>query len=161
MQKLNPEHVESVLSMINKSPYFDLLSIVVKDIGIGYSYIEMDIEKKHLNPFKGIHGGVYSSIIDTAAYWAVYSEMPEGSGLITLDLTVNNLAPVKSGTLVVKGKRIKTGRTICIAEAGVMQGERVVSHGISKMVVTKGLQTIDQILEEKPICIPPKFLQIN
>ncbi len=34
---LNPDHVRSVLEAINHGPYFKLLSMVVKEMGIGYS----------------------------------------------------------------------------------------------------------------------------
>lgn len=88
------------------------------------------MEKKHLNPFGGIHGGVYSSLIDTAAYWAVYCELDENIGLISLDLNVDNLAPVKEGKLIVKGRRIKIGRNVCLAEAMVTNEEgKPLAHG--------------------------------
>jgi uncharacterized protein (TIGR00369 family) len=92
----------------------------VSEMGKGFAKVEMDIENKHLNPFGGVHGGVYSSLIDTAAYWAVYCDVEEDAGLISLDVKVDNLAPLKEGHLVVEGKRIKAGKTICIADAAVI-----------------------------------------
>ncbi|HBI73241.1 MAG TPA: PaaI family thioesterase, partial [Lachnospiraceae bacterium] len=119
MRKPNPEHMKSVIDLINRGPYFQLLSMKVCDLGLGYSKVVVDLERKHLNPFGGIHGGVYSSLIDTAAYWAVYCDVQEDAGLISLDIKVDNLAPIKEGRLVVEGKRIKAGRSICIAEAAI------------------------------------------
>ena len=37
----------------------------VKEIGMGYSMVELDIGNEHLNPFGDLHGGVYASAIDT------------------------------------------------------------------------------------------------
>jgi acyl-coenzyme A thioesterase PaaI-like protein len=37
-----------------------------------------------------------------------------------MDLFVNNLAPISKGKLIVKGKCIKNGRTVCLAEALVI-----------------------------------------
>ncbi|MBC7074704.1 MAG: PaaI family thioesterase [Syntrophomonadaceae bacterium] len=160
MRELNPEHVKAVIDLINQAPYFKLLSMVVKDLGVGYSTVEIDIGKKHLNPFEGVHGGVYTSIIDTAAYWAAYCELNENLGLITLDLQVSCLAPVKGGKLISRGSRIKMGRTICLAEAvAADQKGKIVAHGTSKLLVTQGLQTIDQIIiatGSQPL--PPKFI---
>ena len=160
MQKINPDHIDSIISLMNKSPYFNLLSIVVKDLNIGYSLLEVDIENRHLNPFGGVHGGVYSSVIDTAAYWAAYCELDENAGLISLDLNVNFLAPVRSGKLIVKGQRIKTGKTLCIAEAAAFdQEDKMVAHGTSKMMVTQGLQTITQaVASEELTSLPDKFI---
>jgi len=158
---LNPDHLRAVLELINQGPYFRLLSMEVREVGKGFARVEVDLETKHLNPFGGIHGGVYSSLIDTAAYWAVYCDVEENAGLISLDLKVDNLAPIKDGKLVVEGKRIKAGRSICIAEAVVVDSTgKYLAHGISKQMVTPGLQTINQAVAamgQQPL--PPKFIQ--
>lgn len=132
----------------------------VRGLGMGYSRVEVDLENKHLNLFGGIHGGAYSSLIDTAAYWAVYCDVEENSGLIYLDVIVTNLSPVKDGRLVVEGKRIKAGRNICLAEAVIMNTQgKVLAPGISKQMVTPGLQTMAQAVSamgHEPL--PPKFI---
>jgi len=160
MPDLNPKHVETVLKIINQSPYFKHLSMVVKEMGAGYATVELDIGKKHLNPFRGLHGGVYASAIDTAAYWAVYCELAEAAGFITVDLKVDYLAACNSGKLLVKGRSIKIGRTMCLAEATVFdQKDKQLAHGVSKLMVVQGLQTIKDAADlagEKNL--PPKFL---
>lgn len=159
-QVLNPEHLEAIKNLINESPYFKLLGIEVRDLGVGYSLVEVDLENRHLNPFGGIHGGVYSSLIDTAAYWAVYCEVDENVGLISLDLKVDNLSPINEGRLIVEGKRIKIGRSVCLAEALITNGEgKQLAHGTSKQIVTHGLQTINQaVIAMGGKALPPKFL---
>ncbi|MRR15622.1 MAG: PaaI family thioesterase [Deltaproteobacteria bacterium] len=161
MKALNPDHISAVLDLINEGPYFRLLSMNVTAMGKGYATVEMDIAERHLNPFGGIHGGVYSSLIDTAAYWAVYCDVEEDDGLISLDVKVDNLAPVKEGHLIVHGKRIKAGRNICIAEAEIRDGQgRYLAHGTSKQIVRPGLQTMAQAVAamgHDPL--PPKFMK--
>ena len=160
MPELNLKHVQAVLEVINRGPYFRHLSMPVKDIGMGYSIVELDIGNQHLNPFGGLHGGVYASAIDTAAYWAVYCELDEDVGLISLDLKVDYLAPVSAGKLIVKGRSIKIGKTICLAEATAFdQNNKWLAHGISKMMVTQGLQTIKDALHFTGAeDLPPKFI---
>jgi uncharacterized protein (TIGR00369 family) len=160
MPELNPKHVQAVINIINRSPFFRHLSMPVKGLGIGYSLVELEIRNEHLNPFGGLHGGVYASVIDTAAYWAVYCELDEDVGLISLDLKVDFLAPANAGKLTIKGHRIKIGKTICLAEATAFdQNDKWVAHGVSKMMVTQGLQTIRDALNfigSKNL--PPKFI---
>ena len=160
MAKLNPDHVKAVINAINQGPYFIHLSMFVKDMGLGYSVVEVDIGNEHLNPYGGVHGGVYASAIDTAAYWAVYCELGEEVGLISIDLKIDYLAPVDRGKFIVKGRSIKIGKTICLAEAtGTDRNNRWFAHGTSKMMVTRGLQTIGDVLHftgaQK---LPPKFI---
>lgn len=77
MAKINPKHIEALLALINHSPYFELLSMRVCQLDVGYSRVELDLSNQHMNPFGAIHGGVYSSIIDTAAYWSAYCEVDD------------------------------------------------------------------------------------
>jgi acyl-coenzyme A thioesterase PaaI-like protein len=50
------------------------------ELGVGCSVVVMKIGKKHMNPFEGLHGGIYASAIDTAAYWSAYCDLPEEKG---------------------------------------------------------------------------------
>lgn len=161
MKKLNPEHIKAILNLINQGPYFRLLSMEVCEMDFGSCRVEVNLDTKHLNPFGGLHGGVYASIIDTAAYWAVYCELEEDVGLISLDLKVDNLATAKDGKLIVEGKRIKVGRNICLSEATVTDTQgKLLAHGTSKQMITQGLQSINQAVAAMGYqSSPPKFLE--
>lgn len=104
----------------------------VCELGPGYSKVMMELDKKHLNPFGGIHGGAYASVIDTAAYWAAYCDMEEDAGYTSMDLCVNNLAMLKGGCILAEGRRIKSGRNIYLCEAEVKDGNgKLIAHGTS------------------------------
>ena len=160
MASLNIEHVQAVIEAINQGPYFKHLSMPVKEIGTGYSIVEIEMGNEHLNPFGGIHGGVYASVIDTAAYWAVYCELDESVGYISIDLKIDYLAPTSSGVIITKGRSIKIGRSMCLAEATATNKDgKWLAHGTSKMMVTKGLQTIENALNfTGSKALPPKFI---
>jgi uncharacterized protein (TIGR00369 family) len=160
MKQLNSEHIRAVIDLINKSPYFSLLSLYVRTIEYGYCRLEIILEQKHLNPFGGLHGGVYASAIDTAAYWAVYGSVDENAGLISIDLYVDNIATVQNGTLIVEGKQIKAGRSICFSEGTIKdENGKLLVRGTSKLLVTNGLQTVNQaVIAMGYETLPPKFL---
>ncbi len=162
MKAINPEHIKGICEMINRGPYFILLNMEVKDLGIGYSRVECILENKHLNPFDGVHGGVYSSLIDTAAYWASYCEIDEEAGYISLDVQVDMLSTARNGKLIVEGKRIKVGRRICKSEASIADSTgRILAHGTSKQLITPGLQTIKQAAAAMGYKeLPPKFIGV-
>jgi len=157
--KLNSRHIQELIKLINHSPYFQNLSMIIEDIGIGYSVVKIDIENKHLSPYGAVQGGVYASIIDTAAYFAPYAELEEGVGLISIDVNVNNAASVKNGLLLARGERVKIGKTICLAQATITDANgNILAHGSSKLLVTKGLQTIPKMVDYSADIIPPKFI---
>ena len=160
MPSLNPEHIQAVIKKINKGPFFKHLSMTVKELGIGSSTVLMNVSKKHLNPFGGIHGGVYASVIDTAAYWAVYCELDERVGYISIDLKIDYLAPIRQGVIITEGRPIKIGKSMCLAEATATDKDgKWLSHGTSKMMITNRLQTIEHALGFMGSDgLPPKFL---
>ena len=160
MTSLNPDHVEAVINAINQGPFFKHLTMTVKEIGIGYSIVELKVSTEHLNPFGGIHGGAYASVIDTAAYWAAYCELEESVGLISIDLKIDYLAPINDGVIISKGRSIKIGKSMCLAEATATdEAGKWLAHGTSKMMVTKGLQTIEDAVNfTGSASLPPKFI---
>jgi len=157
--QINPQHIEGLIKVINNSPYFKHLSMTIEDIGTGFSLVKIQMKEELLSPFGAIQGGVYSSLIDTAAYWAPYAELPEDAGLISMDVNVNNLSSIKTGNLLARGERIKIGRTVCLAEVRVTdENGKVLAHGSSKLLITQGLQTIPQLTDYTPERIPRKFI---
>jgi uncharacterized protein (TIGR00369 family) len=152
MKEFNPEHVNAVTAAVNNSPYFRLLSAELKSLGWGESHLELEIQRKHLQPYGLVHGGVCASIIDAAAFWAVYAGFEEVVGLTTVEIKVNYLAPISEGRLIAEGRCIKAGRTICLADASVHDEKgRLVAHGTSTLMVLESMEF------EGQKDLPPKF----
>ncbi|MCP4693650.1 MAG: PaaI family thioesterase [Desulfobacterales bacterium] len=155
MRTPNPAHVEYVKRVVARSPFPSLLSMKLVDIGVGCSAISIDLEKKHMQLIGLVHGGVYASLIDTAAWWAAYYGVEEeDAGLKSVDLKLNYLAPTMGGRLLARGRQIKTGRTLCYADVEVTdENGEVKAHGASTIIVApgKGRFHVD-------FPAPPKFL---
>jgi len=74
-----------------------------------------------------VHAGAVSAIADTAAGYAALSLMPEGSGVLTTEFKINLLAPAKGDLIRARGRVIKAGRTLTLAQTDVfaeVDGER-------------------------------------
>lgn len=160
MAKINPEHISALLDLINCGPYFELLSMKVCQLGIGYSRVEVDLNTHHMNPFGAIHGGVYSSIIDTAAYWSAYCEIDDKVGFTSIDVSVNNLSMINSGKIIVEGKSLKVGRSLCLAEATAKDSNgKLLAQGTSKLMILHGKQSVyDAVAAMGYRELPPKFI---
>ncbi len=154
MGKLNPEYVQAVSDWVNRCPYFSLLSMSIRELALGYALIDIDLQNKHLQPFGAVHGGVFASIIDAAAFWAVFSEVDENAGMTTVDLKVNYLAPAQGGKLIARGRRIKLGKTLALGEAEVVNHEdKMLAHGTSTMMILRNREGA------RGGSLPPKFLE--
>ncbi len=117
--QLNPRYAEAVAALINRSPYFSLLSMEIKDLQWGASLLEIQLGEKHLQPFGFVHGGAIASVMDAAAFWAVFPQVEKGVGMTTVEMKLNYLAPAQKGKLVAQGRCIKMGRTLALGEAYV------------------------------------------
>jgi S-adenosylmethionine:tRNA-ribosyltransferase-isomerase (queuine synthetase) len=73
---------------------------------------------------------------------------------------VDNISIIQSGKVIVEGRQIKAGRTICFSEGTIKdENGKILAHGISKVLVTNGLQTINQaVMEMGYEPLPPKFI---
>jgi uncharacterized protein (TIGR00369 family) len=139
--KLNPKYTEAVATIVNRSPYFSLLSMEIKDLQWGTSLLEVQLGEKHLHPFGFVHGGAIASVMDAAAYWAVFPQVENGMGLTTVEIKVNFLAPAQKGKLVAKGRCIRLGKTLALGDAEIRNNEGgLVAHGTATMMVVPDLK---------------------
>jgi uncharacterized protein (TIGR00369 family) len=153
MKRLNPEYLKTVLRQVNTSPYFTLLSMQIKDLDWGHSRLEVVVQEKHLQPFGNVHGGVFSSLIDAAAFWAVYTQVDDGVGMTTVEMKLNYLAPAAKGYMIAKGRGIRVGKTLCLGEASIEnEGGLLLAHGTATMMILKDLRL------QGESDVPPKFL---
>ncbi len=142
--KMNPEYAEAVARSVNKSPYFLLLSMKINDLQWGSSFLEIQLDKKHLQPFGFVHGGAIASLVDAATFWAVFPQIKRGFGLTTVDLKVNFLSPAKDGKLSAKGRCIRAGKTLALGDAQIRNDKgSLVAHGTATMMVVPDLKMPD------------------
>lgn len=90
------------------------------------------------NPIGTVHGGVISTILDSAMGCTVHSVLPKGSGYTTLELKVNFLRAVtiKSGTMTATGKLIHAGKSTALVEASLTDADgNVYAHGVSTCLI--------------------------
>jgi uncharacterized protein (TIGR00369 family) len=66
-----------------------------------------------------VHAGAVSAIADTAAGYAALSLMPLDRGVLTTEFKINLVAPAIGDRIVARGKVIKAGRTLTLAQTEV------------------------------------------
>ena len=153
MKALNPDYFAAIQEHVNNCPYFSLLSMGIVSLEPGRSVLKIEVQEKHLQPYGIVHGGVYSSMIDAACFWAGYTEIEEPLELTTVEMKLNYLAPASNGVFIAEGKVIKTGKTLCLSEATITdEEEKLLAHGTSTMMVLQSLKL------EGQAALPQKFL---
>ena len=66
-----------------------------------------------------VHAGAVTAIADSAAGYAALSLMPPGSGVLSTEFKINLLAPAVGDRIVARGRVVKAGRTLTVAQSEV------------------------------------------
>jgi uncharacterized protein (TIGR00369 family) len=94
--------------------------------------------EEHYNPIGSVHGGVYATLLDSAAGCAVHSTLPPGMGYTSLDLTVKFLRriTVDTGRVRAIGTVVNRGRQTALAEARLVDAkDRLLAHATSSCML--------------------------
>lgn len=154
MRVLNPDWVAFVLPFINNCPYFKHVNMKIVDLKYGESFLEVDIEHKHLQAYGSVHGGVYSALIDATGWWAAFTQVEGNNNAFTVEMKLNYLSSAKSGKFLAHGRCIKLGKTLGLAEASIQdENDKLLAHGTVTVMVTPPFEYpgADKV--------PPKFLE--
>jgi len=66
-----------------------------------------------------VHAGAVTAIADSAAGYAALSLMPPNRGVLSTEYKINLLAPAFGDRIVARGRVVKAGRTLTVAQADV------------------------------------------
>ena len=152
MTQLNPKWVDFVKSFVNGSGYLKNQNMKIKDLKYGESFVEIELDRKHLQGYGYVHGGVYSALIDSAGFFAVYTRIEGDDSAATIEMKVNYLSSVKSGKLSAHARVINLGKSIGLAEVTIKNEEdKLLAHGTVTVMVKPPLKSL------AAANLPPKF----
>jgi uncharacterized protein (TIGR00369 family) len=94
-----------------------------------------------------VHAGAVSSIADSAAGYASLSLVPSGTSILTAEFKINLVAPAVGERIIARGRVIKPGRTLTLAQTDVFaesQGkEKLIAVLTATMMSIEGRDGIE------------------
>lgn len=114
------------------------LDFTLDEVGEGRVVFSITLGEEHYNPIGSMHGGVYATLLDSAAGCAVHSTLPPAMGYTSLDLNVKFLRRVTADTGRVRaiGSVVSRGRQTALAEAKLVDtDERLLAHATSSCML--------------------------
>lgn len=127
---------EAVREMVAASPFHVWFGMRVADISEGLCDIELDVTPEHRNLIGTTHGGVVSTMADTAIGLAVRTTLSEDSRHVTTQLNITYLEKVDSGRLVARGRVLRSGKRFAYGEADVVDdGGKLVARATATFAV--------------------------
>jgi uncharacterized protein (TIGR00369 family) len=119
-------------------PVMHLIDMAGMEVEEGSVTVYLDPQEFHYNPLGSIHGGVLSTLLDTAAACSVHTTLAAGVGYTSLDLNVKFLRPVTmaTGRIKCQGTVLQRGRRTALAEARMTDAQgRLIAHATSSCLI--------------------------
>jgi uncharacterized protein (TIGR00369 family) len=124
-------------------PIADLIGFHPLTVEPGRAVFELDVDpSRHANPMGTLHGGILSTLADTAMGMAYAATLGPDETFTTLELKINFLRPVWSGRLRAEGRVVQAGRTVGLTECDVVDDKgRLVARASSTCMTLRGEQS--------------------
>lgn len=119
-------------------PIASTLGFTLEEVEEGRAVFAMEPGEEHYNPIGSVHGGVYATLLDSAAGCTVQSVLPEGMGYTSLDLNLKFLRPitVDTGKVRAVGTVLNQGRRTALAQAELFDAtDRLLAHATSSCML--------------------------
>ncbi len=100
-------------------PILRLIGAHMIEVNAGQAIFEFQPDEYHYNPIGSVHGGVASTLLDSAMACALHSTLPIGSGYTMIELKVNFIRGISkdTGLMRCEGSVIHAGNRIATAKA--------------------------------------------
>ncbi|WP_424637885.1 PaaI family thioesterase [Embleya sp. AB8] len=119
-------------------PIAETLAFALEEVEHGRAVFAATPGEEHYNPIGSVHGGLYATLLDSAAGCAVHSTLPAGTGYTSLDLSTRFLRPitVNTGKIRAVGTVLNRGRRTALAEAHLYDAnDRLLAHATSSCML--------------------------
>jgi uncharacterized protein (TIGR00369 family) len=116
------------------------LGIAPTEFSSGRAAFALDPSPEHLNPLGVVHGGILSTLLDSAMGCAVHTTLEAGETYTTLELDVKFVRPVLAGQGLVTAEAtvIHAGRRTATAEGRVVDANgRLYAHATTTCLIDR------------------------
>ena len=121
-------------------PIMSTLGVDGFAVGPGWARFDLTPGEHHYNPIGSVHGGVMSTLLDSAMGCAVHSTLDAGVAYTTIDLQVTfvRALTVDTGPVRCEGRVIHAGGRIGTAEGRITDSDgRIYAHGTTTCLVLR------------------------
>jgi uncharacterized protein (TIGR00369 family) len=122
----NPGYAARVQASFDRQQAMALLGAKITRLAPGQCEIQLPFKPEITQQHGYFHGGIIGTIADSAGGYAAFTLMPEDSSVLTVEYKMNLLAPGDGEMLIARGRVLKPGRTLVVAQvdAFVVKGGR-------------------------------------
>ena len=121
-------------------PIAETLGMRLVEVEEGRVVFTLEPAEYHYNPIGSVHGGIAATLLDSAMGCSINTLLPKGTGYTTLELKVNYIRPLVTGTGLVRceGKIIHLGGRVATAEGRLVDAAGTLyAHGTTTCLILR------------------------
>ena len=119
-------------------PLLETLDFRLTSVGNGKTTFSIRPQPIHYNGLGVVHGGIITTILDSAMSCSLHSLLPLGTLYTTLELKVNffKSVTIQTGELTAEGHIIHKGRSTAVMECTLVdEDDNKYAHGVSTCLI--------------------------
>jgi uncharacterized protein (TIGR00369 family) len=123
-----------------RPPIASTLNYDLVEVDDGRAVFELTPAEFHCNPFGVLHGGVATTLLDSAMACAIHTRLPAGAANTTIELKVNFVRPIttQTGRLRCEADVLHLGRRISLAQARLVDAQhRLYAHATTTCMISR------------------------
>jgi uncharacterized protein (TIGR00369 family) len=121
-------------------PFAEVLGVRLVSVDPSVAVFEFEPAEFMYNPLGCVHGGIVTTLLDSAMGCAFHTTLPAGASYTTLELKVNFLRPVTEGNgpMRAEGRVVHAGGTVATSEARLVDRDgQLFAHGTSTLMALR------------------------
>ncbi|MFB3924776.1 MAG: PaaI family thioesterase [Syntrophales bacterium] len=129
--------LEKLIKKTENHPYHKFIGLRVMEEWKGSCRIKFSPSGNTRNLTGVVHGGIYYTVLDVAAFVASATVIPDERLTVTSDINISVLAAVSEGDIIVDARVLKTGKRNCIIDSRAFDsnGNLVAIARVTKSII--------------------------
>ena len=128
----DPDFIAKVRDSFSRQTAMQTLGAALGSIEPGVVEIEMPFRADFTQQHGFVHGGIITTILDSACGYAAFSLNSADTTVLTVEYKVNFLAPAKGDRFLARGEVVRPGATVTVCKGDVLAYD----GGEEKLVAT-------------------------
>ena len=132
----NPAWEKKSREIFERQSFMRMIGARISLLSPGACDIELPYREDLCQQNIYLHGGVITSIADTSCGIASSTLLSPEAGILSVEFKYNMMAPAAGERFIARGRVVKPGRTLTIAESAVFAVKDGVETEIGRMLAT-------------------------
>ena len=117
MVQLDPATAARCTASFARQAFLHAIGATLESLAPGRCALRLPFRPDLAQQHGFFHAGALSTLADTAAGYAAFTLMPEGSAVLTVEFKMNLLRPGRGVAALARAEVIKPGRTLVVVRA--------------------------------------------